>query len=106
MFFFYSAHCRQMELELCETSTCSASPTTVAQSLISNTLILVRVLSLVKRHTYRQLEIKKDIVKLHPRFMSSLCDLVSSCRCRVKWRPATHLVNVKSNRSFLFIMPE
>ncbi|KAL0835935.1 hypothetical protein Bca101_087824 [Brassica carinata] len=40
MFFFYSAHCRQMELELCETSTCSASPTTVAQSLISNTLIL------------------------------------------------------------------
>ncbi|KAL0795432.1 hypothetical protein Bca101_066809 [Brassica carinata] len=135
MFFFYSAHCRQMELELCDTSTCSASPTTAAQSLVSNTLILVRVsthleassmavspapssitrchdrliysqLSLVKRHTYRQLEIKKDIDKLHQRFMSSLCDLVSSCRCRVKWRPATHLVNVKSNRSFLFIMPE
>ncbi|KAL0752162.1 hypothetical protein Bca101_034165 [Brassica carinata] len=132
MFFFYSAHCRQMELELCDASTCSASPTTAAQSLVSNTLILVRVVrilklhqwlsklyyslsrpshllaaqSLVKRHTYRQLEIKKDIVKLHQRFMSSLCDLVSSCRCRVKWRPATHLVNVKSNRSFLFIMPE
>ncbi|KAG2292876.1 hypothetical protein Bca52824_039545 [Brassica carinata] len=124
-----------MELELCDASTCSASPTTAAQSLVSNTLILVRVVRILKlhqwlcrqlqalllavttvsftrssvsskRHTYRQLEIKKDIVKLHQRFMSSLCDLVSSCRCRVKWRPATHLVNVKSNRSFLFIMPE
>ncbi|KAL0803618.1 hypothetical protein Bca101_096108 [Brassica carinata] len=35
---------------------------------------------------YRRLEIKKDIVKLHQRFMSSLCDLVSSYHCRVKWR--------------------
>ncbi|KAL0853240.1 hypothetical protein Bca101_058392 [Brassica carinata] len=134
MFFFYSAHCDKWNSSSARPALLGIS-TTVARSLISNTLILVRVVrilklhqwlcrqlqapllivttvsftrssSLVKRHTYRRLEIKKDIVKLHQRFMSSLCDLVSSCRCRVKWRPATHLVNVKSNRSFLFIMPE
>ncbi|KAG2285771.1 hypothetical protein Bca52824_045375 [Brassica carinata] len=58
MFFFYSHIADKWNFELCDASTCSASPTTAAQSLVSNTLILVRVVRILKLHQWlcRQLQ--------------------------------------------------